>query len=40
MLVVSRRVYIPTYYVVVGTEPLHKSGSVCFLVMRIPEACQ
>jgi len=38
----SIRIYnaFPTYNVVVGTEPRHKSGSVCFLVMRLPEACR
>ena len=37
----STRIYnaFPTYDVVVGTEPCQKSGSVCFLVMRMPEAC-
>jgi hypothetical protein len=38
----STRIYyaLPTYDVVVGTEPDHKSGSVCFLVVRMPEACR
>jgi hypothetical protein len=38
----STRIYnaFPTYNVVVGTEPRRKSGSVCFLVMRLFEACR